>query len=248
MENLTPTGQAYTEFQDAYDFYNLNLFDGQLPGCLFTMQRKARTYGYFSSNRFVNRSGAQADEIALNPEIFAVVPLVEILQTMVHEMAHQWQQRFGTPGRRRYHNKEWGDKMESIGLMPSNTGKEGGRKTGEQMMDYPIAGGRFEKVTARLLATHFGITWLDRFPARRVATMAGMGGAFQFSMEETQDAEESYLLAADDPALQVVVAEPNRSNRWKYSCGGCGVNVWGKPSLKINCGDCQEEFISDGVG
>lgn len=243
MENLTPTGQAYTEFQDAYDFYNLHLFDDQLPGCLFTMQRKARTYGYFSSNRFVNREGVQADEIALNPEIFAIVPLVEILQTMVHEMAHQWQQRYGTPGRRRYHNKEWGDKMESIGLMPSNTGKEGGRKTGEQMMDYPIAGGPFERVTTQLLASSFGITWLDRFPARRIVNMGVQAGQACIGEPELEadGAEEEW----SNPLFQLEVREQDKSNRWKYSCAKCGSNVWGKPKLNIKCGDCLSDFRPD---
>ena len=31
----------------------------------------------------------------------------------------------------------------------------------------------------------------------------------------------------------------NKSNRLKYSCTGCGINVWGKPQLKINCVDCD---------
>src|SRR6266852_3158095 len=36
----TPTEQAYTELQHAYDFFNTRLFDGHLPPCLITMQRK----------------------------------------------------------------------------------------------------------------------------------------------------------------------------------------------------------------
>ncbi len=52
------------------------------------------------------------DEIAMNPSYFGVVPLLEILQTLVHEMAHAWQFHFGEPGRRGYHNKEWADKWK----------------------------------------------------------------------------------------------------------------------------------------
>lgn len=33
------TERAYAELQQAYDFYNQRLFDGQLPDCLITFQR-----------------------------------------------------------------------------------------------------------------------------------------------------------------------------------------------------------------
>ena len=53
--------------------------------------------------------------------------------------------------------------MESIGLMPSSTGEPGGKRTGDRMSDYPIPGGRFEKVAEILLATAFQIPWVDRY-------------------------------------------------------------------------------------
>lgn len=136
----SPTAQAYAELQAAFDHYNRELFGGELPPCLITMQREKRTYGYFSSERFVHRHDrSKTDEIAINPSYFAVVPLLEVLQTLVHEMVHAWQFHFGKPGRRGYHNKEWADKMEAIGLMPSSTGKPGGARTGEKMADYRYA-------------------------------------------------------------------------------------------------------------
>ncbi|MBM5564638.1 SprT-like domain-containing protein, partial [Klebsiella quasipneumoniae] len=89
---------------------------------------------------FVSRDGGTTDEIAMNPAYFAVCPPEEIMQTLVHEMAHLWQHHFGKPGRRGYHNKEWAERMEEIGLMPSSTGKPGGAKTGDKMADYIIEG------------------------------------------------------------------------------------------------------------
>ena len=40
--------------------------------------------------------------------------------------------------------------MESVGLMPSHTGKPGGRKTGQQMNDYTIKGSAFEKAFEKM--------------------------------------------------------------------------------------------------
>lgn len=37
--------------------------------------------------------------------------------------------------------------------------------------------------------------------------------------------------------------EPKSRNKVKYTCaGGCDINVWGKPGLKIVCGECEELF------
>ncbi len=33
------TERAYSELQQAFDFYNQRLFDGELPDCLITFQR-----------------------------------------------------------------------------------------------------------------------------------------------------------------------------------------------------------------
>jgi hypothetical protein len=49
-----PTDQAYEELQCAYDYFNEKLFDGKLPPCLITLQRKPRTLGYYAPNNFTN--------------------------------------------------------------------------------------------------------------------------------------------------------------------------------------------------
>ena len=49
--------------------------------------------------------------------IFATHGFKELMQTFAHEMCHQWQFHFGNPSRRAYHNKEFAEKMKSIGLL-----------------------------------------------------------------------------------------------------------------------------------
>jgi hypothetical protein len=66
LKNL-PTKQNYDELSHAYEFFNRRLFGGELPGCLFTLQRKSRSMGHFSFERFVSRDDTKSDEIALNP-------------------------------------------------------------------------------------------------------------------------------------------------------------------------------------
>ncbi len=67
-----------------------------------------------------------------------------VISTLVHEMVHLWQQEFGTPSRSGYHNREWAEAMEAVGLMPSDTGLPGGKRTGQRVTHYVVPGGRFE--------------------------------------------------------------------------------------------------------
>ena len=42
---MHPTREIYDELQTAYDYFNVELFGGELPPCLITLQREKRTYG-----------------------------------------------------------------------------------------------------------------------------------------------------------------------------------------------------------
>lgn len=239
-----PTIEAYAEMNLVYDHFNKELFGGELPGCLITLQRGKKIYGYFRHKSFVRQGDkSHTDEIALNPAYFPVVPLKEVCQTMVHEQVHQWQAHFGDPGRRSYHNKQWGAKMKSVGLMPSHTGKPGGKETGEQMADYAIEGGVFEQAFEKLLATDFKITWHDRYPARNVASWileeAIKGNIEGVDLIETLGLEEGTALT---PLLaELAPAKPTRS-KYLCKCEPKPNNVRAKPGLRIMCGVCYEWF------
>jgi hypothetical protein len=159
-EPASVTAAEHGAFQQAYDFYNRTLFRGRLPSVLITLPRRSkRNYGYFSRDKFHGRvHDGHIHEIALNPDHFGRTD-TEILSTLVHEMVHCQQQEEGHPGRGRYHNKEWGQLMGAVGLFPSDTGKKGGRTTGQQMMHYVLPDGPFARATAQLLATGFTLRW-----------------------------------------------------------------------------------------
>jgi len=244
---------TYEGLQLAFDTFNTALFDGELPHCLLTLQREKLTCGYFSPNRFADATGQLAHEIAMNPAYFAVVPLVEVMQTLVHEIGHLWQHQKGTPARGRYHNAEWADKMESIGLMPSSTGLPGGARTGDRMADYPIQGGKFLGVCEELIVAKFKISWYDRFPPEQVKYAAQ--NVYVVKHEETfanMTAEATQLpiistgerarLSAPKPDVDLLSGAPvKKATREKYVCS-CGNAVWGRPKLNIRCEDCRQLF------
>lgn len=168
--DLNPTTETYDEIQRAFEHFNTELFGGRLPRCLITLPRQHDTYGYFSANQFVNlgedSKGEFCHEIALNPTYFAIRSIPETLSVLVREMVSldQLLNTEGKPPRRRYRNREWADMCEAIGLMPTDTGKPGGKRTGDSVQTYIIEGGLFDVSSAMLVDNDFKLSWVDRFP------------------------------------------------------------------------------------
>lgn len=158
QEAITPA--QYRAFQDAYDFFNAELFAGSLPHVLVTLQRHAKAKGYFAPERFTGRiEDAAVHELAMNPDTFTGRTDEEILSTLAHEMAHVWQQAHGTPPRRSYHDRQWAAKMKEIGLQPSTTGEPGGKETGQSVTHYIIPAGPYAKAYAKLKAKGLRLHW-----------------------------------------------------------------------------------------
>lgn len=160
---LDPTTETYRHLRHAYALLNRRLFADMLPSCLITIQRHKRAYGYFSGRRFKSFDGGKTtDEIALNPEYFIERGDKGVLSTLGHEMVHQWQDHFGKPSEGGYHNAEWAAKMSELGLVPTDTGLPGGKRTGRRMTHVIEAGGLFDKAADELIRKGFVIAFVDR--------------------------------------------------------------------------------------
>lgn len=250
-----PTIDVYSEINQAFNHFNKSLFNSELPNCLITMQRDKRCYGFLSKGQFVNKDGASIDELALNPSYFGVRSIADTLSVLVHEMCHLWQAHFGSPSRAGYHNTEWSDKMREVGLMASDTGLPNGKYVGQRMNHYIIENGPFEVACAGLLSNDFALSWYDRFPPvsenevnlrQEVQnTTLSISPALR-PMETGIDKsllifEETYS-DHDGDDEEKRVKPVGRSNRYKYQCPKCKTQVWGKPDIKIICGneDCEK--------
>lgn len=263
MDN--PTNDIYQALLTAYTHFNDRLFDSSLPPCLIVLQRKAKTMGYVSTGRWVNASGGLTDELAVNPEFFLGYPIIEVMATLTHELSHIWQAHHGNPGRRGYHNTEWAEKMRSIGLIPSDTGKPGGKCTGESMGDYALLDGAFYRACVDLQKTGFGLPWLDRWPrptAGRQTVFDAEGNLARFAdrqdeiplvaplgggqvpvmVDEGITIEISPVSIVAGAAGSAQGRPPTRKQtRIKYSCS-CDYSVWGKPGLYLICGECNQGY------
>jgi predicted SprT family Zn-dependent metalloprotease len=225
---------------------NEHLFNGTLPICLITLQREKKTYGYFCGNRFhkIGNVKETTDEIALNPQYFRSSGRDDkgVISTLVHEMCHLWQHHYGKPGRARYHNKEWADKMISIGLIPSSTGAAGGMMTGDSMDHYVDEKGLFNKVFNELVIQGFSLQWIE--PSYDI----DQGTFIKVPGEEDGFNEMDSLSGSDDPdTISKIVASKKKidTSKLKYSCPTCKLNAWAKMGVKLICGNCNEAMLND---
>ena len=225
LNELPPTYELYGEFQFAYEHFNRELWDGKLPHCLITLQRKNGYYGYFAANRFARLDGRACDEIALNPRVFAQRPFLEVASVLVHEMAHLWQQHFGRPSRSCYHNKQWAQEMKRVGLHPSDTGAPGGKETGDAVRHYIIAGAPFDIAAKKLASTPMAFSWGDA-PLR-----------WELKREEVEEGNGNANGNGRHGRAGV---------RIKFTCPACRANAWGKPSLKLLCRPCNRPMLAPG--
>jgi hypothetical protein len=137
-----------------FEYFNRRLFANVLPPCLLNFSRKARTYGFFAPQRWQGSGDEVRHEISLNPSSLRSRRPIEVASTLVHEMVHLWQQDFGRPSRRGYHNAEWAAKMDEVGLVPSSTAAPGGARVGQLVSHYIADGGPFAVAFAAMSAEY----------------------------------------------------------------------------------------------
>jgi hypothetical protein len=212
--------EIYSDWQTAYDHFNAALWNNALPDAIITRTRKKSVLGFFAPDRFRHVDGRIVAEISMNSSYLAVNDNRDSLSTLVHEMAHVWRHYLGPLNRNGlrvtngYHDLKWAAEMERVGLIASNTGAPGGKKTGYRMTHYIEQNGAFDVACAALLDSGFKINWADRIIRSKM---------------ETVDPDDP-----DDPD-----ATPQKKDRIKFSCPSCGLNAWAKPTAKLACATCS---------
>lgn len=230
---LDPAADLAQALYRAFDHFNSALFGGELRRPVITICSHKRANGYFRPLHFFPRGGKYPahpapdtpayHEISIRPESMPGRSDLEILSTLVHEMAHQWQQDFGHPSRNGYHNTEWANKMREIGLEPTSAGQCDrrnpalseadrlrapiGKATGQRMSHFIIPGARFEYLSRPLLSGGFAL------PLHSMEIFTGAG------------------------------KRKPRVSKVCFACPQCGAKAWGKPDSKLICGRCNKPML-----
>lgn len=222
---------TYLHLQAAFEYFNAALFDRKLPYAMLTINTtKRNVHGYAWQNRFKNVNTKEyVCEISLNPDSFER-GLKEAMSTLVHEMVHHWEFTCSpeTVSRGGYHNAVWAAKMESVGLMASNTSKPGGKKTGQSMGHYIIEDGMFEQA-------------FDKMPGDIALDWHGIATFDRGATPPKPKGPEGKKGKGEDGA------EVKSKNKVKFVCLKCGDAAWGKPTLKLLCASEEHDDVLDMV-
>jgi hypothetical protein len=167
------TSREYAAVQHAYDVLNKELFEGKLLRVEFVLLYQPRwayeldfSYGYFRSQRWTKRKEVFGT-IALNGS--AMLTEEVIVTTLGHEMVHVWQFASDHP-RPGCHNRDWAEKMRSIGLDPETT-----TGTGEHICLNASDGGD-GPFTRACRKPGFKLKWEVCRRCRRNSFLSGSGG------------------------------------------------------------------------
>jgi hypothetical protein len=157
---LSPTLEQFSSYQLTYDYFNEELFDGDLKQCHLNFSRRAASGVYFRPNYWKRQNGELLHEIGLNPS-FLGKPFSEVMALLARGMGFQWQYDFGTPSPSTgYCNRELTEKLKAIGLQLTDTGEFGGRETGKWLRHIIIPGERFDQAV-QAMPEEYKLPWIS---------------------------------------------------------------------------------------
>ncbi|MEM8773157.1 MAG: SprT-like domain-containing protein [Pseudomonadota bacterium] len=192
---------------------------GRAPACILCAEYKRTRYlGFAARAAWSERHGRRLDQITIVFDHGEDHDVRAIAQTLAHEMVHATEFRDGTIGRNNYHGAGFRDRMRSIGLQTSKTGKPGGAELGTGMSDYVIEGGPFEKVIEQIIAEGFAFPVAVAEPKPLAGGMEGGG----------------------EPPVK-----PKDPSKAKFFCPSCGQIARAKKTARLKCGrpSCQNRCM-----
>jgi len=159
---IDPTTEQYTNLQAAYTYFNNALFGGKLKPCMLTFGRDVKKcFGYFHADQWTTGEKDKKTGDAVTCHTISLTPMYldrdlrDVFGTLVHEMCHLWKADEDKANNvkkrsRGYHCSVWAAKMEEVGLIPSDTGRPGGKKVGMKVSHYIDASGPYAQAFDKL--------------------------------------------------------------------------------------------------
>jgi hypothetical protein len=107
----------HAELERAFAFFNARWWSGALPLPLFAFfaqSPRTRRLGHYRARSWREPDGSARDEIVLYADLALSLGLDAVLETLLHEMVHVWQEYFDRPSVR--HNAAWHAEAARVGL------------------------------------------------------------------------------------------------------------------------------------
>ena len=182
---------------------------------------------FVQADALYDRSTAEKIQyMGINP-YYLDRPIGEVLSTICHELCHIYENAFIHIARNGYHDKQWEKLMTECGLQPKYLNKS---KTA--VSHTIIEGGEFDKFVSDFTEENGA----DFFTLCEYSRILDLKVRKELGLSDKDETDEPRPDNADK-----TVKKYNR-NKVKYTCENCGVKVWGKSGLNIECADCGKSF------
>lgn len=219
-------------WRGAIDHFNALLFDGALRPAVVTY-RTHHGIGTFHPYFLRPENGSEWVELALNANVLAAATDERRLALLVRLLVFQAQWQAGTLGRRQWENRDYRARMEIVG-MPVSHDVRGDGIRGHFVIN---PSGAFAQAARRWLATDAARDWRRLFAGTCDDTIA-LTPSYRARMRHPEASCEEQ----DRPQLLAplgVMLRARYATKVAYRCPGCGIQVWGKPFLRVLCAPCD---------
>lgn len=144
MKVTDKMSRAIGQLEKMYNTINADIFQGELPIPIITVQSKPGTMGHTTVARIWRKKDEQTFELNIAAEVLDY-PIEETLDTLIHEMVHLYCREHDIKETSRngvYHNKKFKEEAEKRGLTCYQTEKYGWNTTpGDNLIEYAIEKG-----------------------------------------------------------------------------------------------------------
>ncbi len=210
MKETTKMSRAVGQLEKMYNTINADLFGGELPTPIITVQSKPGTYGHCSCAKVWRNKDTEQYEMNIAAEALDV-EIEEVLDTLIHEMVHLYCRENGIQEVSRggkYHNGKFKALAEEKGLVCYKAGQYGWNTQGkgnDRLTEYAL-----EKGWSEIKISRGGY---QRFSVPAGGTQSSTG--------------------------QQTGGERRPSSTRKYQCPCCKNSVRATKAVNILCGDCM---------
>lgn len=209
----SPNTELYGALEQAFEHFNRYLFASRLTAPVITLNRKTHTPGYYLPERWVSASDEPrlVAELVLHPAYLTTRPIRVSLAELVHQMLHHAQALFGKPSANGYHNSEFAQWADALGLLTTEDGQPGSKPTGHMVTQRIVEGEAFDQAADALLTESFLLTWLDRHPPEE-----GVGevdeACFRITRAEITSARTARAAAKQTPKASSASEHPHSAS------------------------------------
>ena len=235
MKEVKTSTELYSKIQTVIDLLDSTFFSGKgkekIPDIVFAINNQCHSCvtAFVSPDALYDKvKDKKLQYIGINPKHLDR-DTSDILATICHELCHVYENAYIHIPRGGYHDRQWESLMTDCGLTAVIL-----NKSRTAVSTKIKEGGSFEEFVKTFKEEHgedyFNI--VEYSPITEHKTKVALG------IEDGNDEEDGGQRAdnADKP-----VKKYNR-NKIKYTCPDCGVHLWGKAGLHIECSDCACPF------